>query len=543
MSQANGNRPNSSMVPSENGKLNVKTSQLAKSQTGSPVPYNPYEENFDQSVVLSQSPLWPRVVLGTILGVITFGVVWSYFAKIEQAVGAQGQLKPQGNVKEVQSPINGVVKRMANNTTIEPGEDPNRKGEPYEEGDIVKAGQVLLHYDSTTAQAEIESLERIRASLQQENSFYRQVMNSATTAPTAVETEINRLEIPAEVAMLARNRTALVEENRLFRAQIGIGEQDENLGLDEIERLQASLKEANTRTEAARLEEQQIEKQLRRVEVQLDNTKVQLATEREKLEKLTTLFEEGGVSEFRKIEQKQQVQQQEARLAELQQEKQRLLLDRTQAGQELENTQATTQKDVLDRIARNKQQIAQIDSQLTKAIVDNQNRISELESQISQTEQQLEYQNLKAPISGKIFDLQAGPGFVANPTQELMKIVPQENLIAEVFITNQDIGFVQKGMTVDVRIDSFPFSEYGDIEGEIISIGSDALPPDQTYDFFRFPAKIRLDSQTLNTNGREIPLQSGMSVSTNIKLREDRRVISLFLERFTKEVESLKNVR
>ncbi len=542
MSQTNGNSSNS-MVPRQNGKLNVKNSELAKSQTNSPAPYNPYEENFDQSVVLSQSPLWPRVVLGTILGVITFGVAWSYFAKIEQAVGAQGQLKPQGDVKEVQSPINGVVRRMADNTTIEPGENPSRKGEPYEEGDIVKEGQILLHYDSTTAKAQIESLKSIQASLEQENSFYRQVMNSATTAPTAVETEINRLDIPAEVAMLARNRTALVEENRLYRAQIGIGERDENLGLDEIERLQASLRESTTRTEAARLEGQQIEKQLRRVEVQLENTQTQLQTEREKLEKLNTLFEEGGISEFRKIEQKQQVQQQEARLAELKQEKARLLLDQTQAGQELENTEATTQKDVLDRIARNKQQIAQIDSQLTKAIIDNQNRISELGSQISQTQQQLTYQNLEAPITGKIFDVQASPGFVANPTQKLMKIVPQDNLIAEVFITNRDIGFVKEGMTVDVRIDSFPFAEYGDIEGEIISIGSDALPPDQTYDFFRFPAKIKLDSQTLNTNGREIPLQSGMSVSTNIKLREDRRVISLFLERFTKEVESLKNVR
>jgi len=98
-------------------------------------------------------------------------------------------------------------------------------------------------------------------------------------------------------------------------------------------------------------------------------------------------------------------------------------------------------------------------------------------------------------------------------------------------------------MTVDVRIDSFPFSEYGDIQGELISIGSDALPPDETYDFFRFPAKIRLDDQVLQVNDREIPLQSGMSVSTNIKLREDRRVISLLLERFTKEVETLKNVR
>jgi len=542
MSQANDNRPHS-MVSRQNGKLNVSPSQLEKSQSANSISYNTYEDNFDQTVVLSQSPLWPRVVLVTILGVIGFAIAWSYFAKIEQAVGAQGQLKPQGDVKEVQSPINGVIKGMATNSTIEPGEDPSRKGELYEEGDLVQQGQVLLHYDSTTAQAQIESLERIRASLQQENSFYRQIMNSAATAPAAVETEINRLDIPTEVAMLARNRRALVEENRLYRAQIGIGEQDKDLGRDEIERLQASTREATTRTEAARLEEQQIAKQLRRVEVQLENTRVQLQTEREKLEKLTTLFEEGGISEFRQIEQKQRVQEQEARLAELQQEKQRLLLDQTQAGQELENTTATTQKDVLDRIARNKQQIAQIDSQLTKAIVDNENRISELDSQISQTQQQLEYQNLKAPISGKIFDLEASPGFVANTSQKLMKIVPQENLIAEVFITNQDIGFVKEGMKVDVRIDSFPFSEYGDIQGELISIGSDALPPDETYDFFRFPAKIRLDNQVLVVQDREIPVQSGMSVSTNIKLREDRRVISLLLERFTKEVETLKNVR
>jgi HlyD family secretion protein len=343
--------------------------------------------------------------------------------------------------------------------------------------------------------------------------------------------------------MLARNRTALVEENRLYRAQLGFTEPDEKLGRDELERLQASTKEAETRTQTARLEQQQIEKQLSQVKVQIKNVKTQLETERQKLEKLTTLLDEGGISEFRQIEQKQKVQQQEAELERLQEEKQRLLIDLDQAGEELQNTEATTQKDVLDRIAQNKQQIAQIDSQLTKALVDNKNRISELESQISEAQQKLQYQNLKAPITGKIFDLEAGQGFVPNTGQKLMKLVPQENLVAKVFITNQDIGFVEEGMEVDVRIDTFPFSEYGDLKGELISIGSDALPPNETYDFFRFPAKIKLKSQTLNTNGREIPLQSGMAISTNIKLQEERRVISLFLDRFTNQVEAIKGVK
>jgi HlyD family secretion protein len=538
----NGNRANP-MVKRNQGNLQQKSSQLANSQSETPATYNPYEENFDQSVVLRQSPLWPRIALGAILGIVSFGIIWSYFAKMEQVVSARGQLQPQGNVKEVQSPINGVIQKMAVNKTIEPGEDPSRKGQRYEEGDIVKQGQVLLHYDSSTVKSRIDSLQNIQDSLKQENSFYRQVMNESTTQPTAVEQEINRLDLPPSIAMLARNRTALVEENRLYRAQLGFTEPDEKLGRDELERLQASTKEAETRTQTARLEQQQIEKQLSQVKVQIKNVKTQLETERQKLEKLTTLLDEGGISEFRQIEQKQKVQQQEAELERLQEEKQRLLIDLDQAGEELQNTEATTQKDVLDRIAQNKQQIAQIDSQLTKALVDNKNRISELESQISEAQQKLQYQNLKAPITGKIFDLEAGQGFVPNTGQKLMKLVPQENLVAKVFITNQDIGFVEEGMEVDVRIDTFPFSEYGDLKGELISIGSDALPPNETYDFFRFPAKIKLKSQTLNTNGREIPLQSGMAISTNIKLQEERRVISLFLDRFTNQVEAIKGVK
>lgn len=540
-SNGNGNRTNP-MVKRNNGNLQGKSSELANSQSEAPATYNPYEE-FDQSVVLRQSPIWPRVALGAILGVVSFGILWSYFAKMEQVVSARGQLQPQGNVKEVQSPINGVIEKMAINKTIEPGEDPSRKGEPYEEGDIVKEGQVLLHYDSSTVRSRIDSLQNIQESLKQENSFYRQVMNNATTQPSAVEQEINRLDISPAIATLARNRTSLVEENRLYRAQLGFTEPDEQLGRDELERLEASTREADTRTQAARLEQQQIEKQLSQVKVQISNVKTQLETERQKLEKLTTLLDEGGISEFRQIEQKQKVQQQEAELERLQEEKQRLLIDLDQAGEELQNTEATTQKEVLDRIAQNKQQIAQIDSQLTKALVDNKNRISELESQISEAQQQLQYQNLKAPITGKIFDLEAGQGFVPNTGQKLMKLVPQENLVAKVFITNQDIGFVEEGMEVDVRIDTFPFSEYGDIKGELISIGSDALPPNETYDFFRFPAKIKLKNQTLNTNGREIPLQSGMAISTNIKLQEERRVISLFIDRFTNQVEAIKGVK
>ncbi|MCS6815576.1 MAG: HlyD family secretion protein, partial [Cyanobacteria bacterium] len=161
----------------------------------------------------------------------------------------------------------------------------------------------------------------------------------------------------------------------------------------------------------------------------------------------------------------------------------------------------------------------------------------------SQTKQTLQYQEVKAPISGTVFDLKAkNPGFVTNSTEPVLKIVPADALVANVFITNQDIGFVEEGMAVDVRIDSFPFSEFGDIKGKVVWIGSDALPPDDIYRFYRFPAKVKLDRQFIQANGKPLNLQSGMSVSVNIKVRQ-RPIISIFTDLFQKKFDELKKTR
>jgi multidrug efflux pump subunit AcrA (membrane-fusion protein) len=150
---------------------------------------------------------------------------------------------------------------------------------------------------------------------------------------------------------------------------------------------------------------------------------------------------------------------------------------------------------------------------------------------------------LRSPADGIVFDLQAkAPGFVANSSQPVVKIVPDEALTAKVFITNKDIGFVKKGMKVNVRIDSYPFTEFGELKGELVWIGSDALPPEQVRPYDSFPAKIRLDRQSLVVNNQELPVQSGMSVTVNIKVR-DRTVMSIFSDLFTKQIDSLKTAR
>lgn len=103
--------------------------------------------------------------------------------------------------------------------------------------------------------------------------------------------------------------------------------------------------------------------------------------------------------------------------------------------------------------------------------MENEQHLAENNSKISQAQLNLKYQELRLSCVRNCFDLQAkSPGFVANSTQKLMQIVPTDNYIAEAFVTNKDIGFVREGMKVDVRIDTFPYSEFGDIKEKLFRL-------------------------------------------------------------------------
>ena len=171
-------------------------------------------------------------------------------------------------------------------------------------------------------------------------------------------------------------------------------------------------------------------------------------------------------------------------------------------------------------------------------------KIEDIKSEIKANEVRLQYQEITSPAKGKIFDLKPkGPGFVARSSEPVLKIVPMNNLIAKVEIESRTIGFVNINKQADISIDSFPASDFGVIQGKLISIGSDALPPDPRIGKnYRFPAKIQLNNQyLLLKSGKKLPLQAGMSLTANIKLRKVT-YLQLLLNKFTDRAESLKAI-
>lgn len=171
--------------------------------------------------------------------------------------------------------------------------------------------------------------------------------------------------------------------------------------------------------------------------------------------------------------------------------------------------------------------------------------ISSLKADFTETQVRIRFQKLRSPVHGVVFDLKpTGPGYTAQSSQTVMKVVPLDALEAKIEIPSSDIGFVRVGMNVDLSIDSFPASDFGVLQGKIVQLGSDALPPDTRKNEieYKFPATIKLESQELKAkDNNDLPLQPGMSLTANIKLRKVS-YLQMLLGSFQDKADSLRRI-
>jgi HlyD family secretion protein len=180
---------------------------------------------------------------------------------------------------------------------------------------------------------------------------------------------------------------------------------------------------------------------------------------------------------------------------------------------------------------------------IEQALEQVKGELADLGSKLTELQVNIRYQDVRSPVDGVVFDLKpTGPGFVAQGSEPVMKIVPYDALQAKVEIESSDIGFVRVGRPADISIDSFPATDFGVLLGTVKGIGSDALPPDERNQTYRFPATIALDTQQLKLkSGKSLPLQVGMSLTANIKLRKVT-YLQLLLGEFKDKTDSLKQI-
>ena len=119
-----------------------------------------------------------------------------------------------------------------------------------------------------------------------------------------------------------------------------------------------------------------------------------------------------------------------------------------------------------------------------------------------------------------------------------MRIAPKGvGVEVEAKLPNKDVGFVRAGMPVTVKIETFPFTRYGVIKGQLTSVSEDAVSdkrPDGSEEL-TYLVRVALARDTMNIDGRTVRLEPGMAVTAEVKTGH-RRVIQYALSPLAKAV-------
>ncbi len=265
---------------------------------------------------------------------------------------------------------------------------------------------------------------------------------------------------------------------------------------------------------------------LKRTRVRLEGHRQSLQTTTTIAERYRRLYRDGAASELQMLSAQQDVD-------------------------EARNDVSTLEREVAQLEAKGSGNRAGREAELRQDIEDILRRIADLDKEITQHELDLSRINVTAPIDGVVFDLRVSRGSLVerNETRPLLKLIPQNQLQAKVYIPNDAIGFIQPKQRADISLTSFNASNYNYLPATVKRVGSDALTPDEQRrvlgtdaEGLHFPAVLTLSRQTLQVGQRAIPLQSGMSLTADIRLR-NRRFISAITDIFDDKRRGLERLR
>lgn len=213
--------------------------------------------------------------------------------------------------------------------------------------------------------------------------------------------------------------------------------------------------------------------------------------------------------------------------------------DRISHEQDLRAQEATIQA-AKASIRQSQQKIRQIDAEYRMRLqaerVDTVNQLEKLRQELAKQAKRNELLELKSPQDGVIKELATHTiGTVVSPGTILMTLVPNsEALRAEVWVKNDDIGFVHPDQVAEIKLIAYPFQKYGMLSGKVVHVSADAGEENKTAnranttDDLRYRALIQLDKPYLETGTERLSLAPGMQVTAEVILGE-RSVLEYML--------------
>ena len=195
------------------------------------------------------------------------------------------------------------------------------------------------------------------------------------------------------------------------------------------------------------------------------------------------------------------------------------------------------------------QAVAEYRRTLSDELAKAEQKANGLAQDLIKAEQKTRLQLLTAPVDGVVQQLAIHTvGGVVTPAQALLVVVPSDSrLEIEAMVSNRDIGFVHPGQEAEIKIDTFNFTRYGLLHGEVLSVSQDAVIRDRQQDRsndralgtqndtsepkgqeLNYSARISLDRTQMQIEDRMVNLSPGMAVTVEIKTGS-RMILSYLL--------------
>lgn len=421
-----------------------------------------------------------RAIVVIIILLFCTALAWAWWGTIDIVASATGKIVPSGRTKVIQPFETGVVRSIR-----------------VEDGQTVRAGDVLIELDPTVNAADRDHLH---------DDLLAEQLNVARlrAALGAGEDPLAQFRPPvdADASLVGTQRQLLLNQVSEQRAKIAALTRQE------------AQKEAEQATTAATIHklETMIPVIQPRVEIRKTLMEKELGSKLTYLETLQLLVEQ----QEELTVQKSHLRQAEAAVAAVRE-------TRTQTIAEYRRT-------LSDELAKSEQKANGLARDLIKA------------------EQRTKLQQLTAPVDGMVQQLAIHTvGGVVTPAQSLLVIVPTDSrLEIEAMVSNRDIGFVQPGQEAEIKIDTFNFTRYGLLHGQVLGVSHDAIvrdrPQDRSSDRnpgaqndssepkgqdLSYSARISLERSRMWIDGRSVNLSPGMAVT--VEIRTGSRAILSYL--------------
>lgn len=494
----------SEIEPSESdtSQLDRNDSALTKN-SGEIVKWSPAMQSMLEEPP-SNLPL--QLIAGGVIFCLSF-FIWAWFGQVEKTGKAQGRLVPKGNSYKIESIESAKVSRIA-----------------VKEGERVKAGQTIAVLDSGQEAREVARLEKMLSSNQAELNRKRHLLEK-------VKIEANTRQVIAQAEVQAHQSAidSAISQSKTI-AQM-LAQRESELG--------AYTSRQRNVSDLSELDRQK-----------LAQINAELAEHQQRLERLKPLAEQGAISqefifqaqqELRQTKQQlidskvgnissinEQIFQSQRALSEMESEITQSRGELVSAQKENERLQAELTNKIAER-QRVELEAQQKIEQLKMEIDGAEAQIAETKNLLASAKDRLQKRSLVAPVAGTVlsFDV-ANTGEVVQAGQTVAEIAPYgAPLVLSALLPDREAGFVEPGMTAQVKLDAYSYQDYGVIPGKVVSVSSNTIIDEKLGEGYR--VKIELERNYITEDLKKILFRPGQTATAEIVTRR-LRIIDVLLD-------------